>query len=272
MSTAPSSVPPTCFVAGDIVTFDSDEYSTKLAPSPKKVGTFAVLIFDYCITLEAEVFKVGLASEMDVRAVYIHHIAVLAIGMTFVAALRTQYYPGESCVRYGTASNVLHILCIIAAEGLLIIRIYAAWNSKRLLIFLLVFPILCFITSYIISDTPLVFNSTNTTPITIRQRIRVTVYCWVSYHISQDFWSSSRMHELHGFLSQIREFNLNSHNTTAHASHISSPQIVMHSVLASRILFNLRASEGCSGTHHTLEALTDIQFEGGQCSTLIYEV
>jgi hypothetical protein len=33
----------------------------------------------------------GLEPEMDVRAIYIHDIAVL-----WTAALRTQYYPGES--------------------------------------------------------------------------------------------------------------------------------------------------------------------------------
>ncbi|OJA14114.1 hypothetical protein AZE42_11836 [Rhizopogon vesiculosus] len=51
----------------------------------------------------------------------------------------------------------------------------------------------------------------------------------------------------------------------------NSPQIVMHSVLASRILFNLRESEGRSGTHQTQD-LTDIQFQGGQHSTLISEI
>ncbi|KAJ8580922.1 hypothetical protein M405DRAFT_847352 [Rhizopogon salebrosus TDB-379] len=88
-------------------------------------GMFAVLIFDSCITRQKCVFSyteffndcrkvaLGLEPEMDVRAIYIHDIAVL-----WTAALRTQYYPGESLV----------VLCIIAAEGLLIIRIYAAWN------------------------------------------------------------------------------------------------------------------------------------------------
>ncbi|OJA10710.1 hypothetical protein AZE42_10019 [Rhizopogon vesiculosus] len=33
------------------------------------------------------------------------YLPFVAIGMTFAAALRTQYYPGESCARYGTASN-----------------------------------------------------------------------------------------------------------------------------------------------------------------------
>ncbi|KAG2140268.1 uncharacterized protein EDB93DRAFT_1297823 [Suillus bovinus] len=46
-----------------------------------------------------------------------------------------------------------------------------------------------------------------------------------------------------------------------------SPQVVIHSVLASRILFNLRASEGRSQTHTTLSDVSEIQFGGGQLST-----
>jgi len=50
--------------------------------------------------------------------------------------------------------------------------------------------------------------------------------------------------------------------------HLSSPHIVIHSVLASRILFKLRESEGNSGTHQTLIEVSDIRFEGGQLSML----
>ncbi|OAX32008.1 hypothetical protein K503DRAFT_26990 [Rhizopogon vinicolor AM-OR11-026] len=134
------------------------------------VGTFAVLIFDYCITLEAESKWVWHRKWTLVRCIFTvsRYLPFFGIGMTFAAALRTQYYPGESCVRYGTASNILHILCIIAAEGLLITRIYAAWNSKFLLTFLLVFAVFCFVTYYIISNTNLIPNSTNTNSLIIR--------------------------------------------------------------------------------------------------------
>jgi hypothetical protein len=56
--------------------------------------------------------------------------------------------------------------------------------------------------------------------------------------------------------------------------HISSPQIVVHSVLASRILFNLRESEGRSRTDNTStwKELTDIQFGGDQHSAVRSEV
>ncbi|KAG1884079.1 hypothetical protein F4604DRAFT_1734792, partial [Suillus subluteus] len=40
-----------------------------------------------------------------------------------------------------------------------------------------------------------------------------------------------------------------------------SPQVVVHSVLASRILFNLRASEGRSQIHTTLTDVSEVQFE-----------
>jgi hypothetical protein len=59
------------------------------------------------------------------------------------------------------------------------------------------------------------------------------------------------------------------HHLTARVSRISSPQILMHSVLASRILFNLRESEGRpQTTRHKWEELTDIQFGSGRHSTV----
>ncbi|OAX32043.1 hypothetical protein K503DRAFT_24365 [Rhizopogon vinicolor AM-OR11-026] len=201
------------------------------------------------------------------------------------------------------ASNVLHILCIIAAEGLLIIRIYAAWDSKGLLIFLLVFPILCFVTSYIISDTPLVFNSTNTIQINIPDpgnclllggRNNVFEYCALLLYelvllclmlfirfrkyknavgpIQKIFFKDTTKYMIYIMIVSSFSIIMTMVPPITWVSITDSPQIVMHSVLASRILFNLRASEGCSGTHHTSEELTDIQFQGGQCSTLIYEV
>ncbi|KAG1836545.1 hypothetical protein DFJ58DRAFT_171042 [Suillus subalutaceus] len=134
------------------------------------VGTFAVLIFDYFITLEAESLWVWHRKWTFVRFIFTvsRYLPFFGIGMTFIAALRTQYYPGESCVRFGQASNMLHIICIVAAEGLLITRIYASWKSKRLLTFLLVFPVVCLVISYILSHPPLVvFDYENASPINI---------------------------------------------------------------------------------------------------------
>ncbi|KAG1751944.1 hypothetical protein EDD22DRAFT_242825 [Suillus occidentalis] len=51
-----------------------------------------------------------------------------------------------------------------------------------------------------------------------------------------------------------------------------SPQVVIHSVLASRILFNLRASEERSRIPTTMAHVSEIQFGGGQFSKLVFEV
>jgi len=109
--------------------------------------------------------------------------------LTIIPFLSVAYSVHYSCRRYiiswGIPRNVT-----FCSVGLLIIRIYVAWPSRRLLTFLLVFPVVsfffrfyheelmfelddqvCFVSSYILADSPLVFNVTiiwNTTAIPIR--------------------------------------------------------------------------------------------------------
>ncbi|KAG2749453.1 hypothetical protein P692DRAFT_20832976 [Suillus brevipes Sb2] len=269
------------------------------------VGMFAVLIFDYFITLEAESQWVWHRKWTFVRFIFTvsRYLPFFGIGMTFVGALRTQYYPGESCVRFGQASNVLHIICILAAEGLLITRIYASWNSKRLLTFLLVFPVICFVVSYIISDTPLVFNSTNTTPINIpdpgnclflggRNNVfeyaalllyELVLLCLMLYirfskyndaigQLQETFFNDSVRYMMCIMIVSSFSIILTMAPPITWVSITDSPQIVIHSVLASRILFNLRASEGRSRIPTTLANVSEIQFRGDQLSTVVYDV
>ncbi|KAG1739541.1 hypothetical protein EDB19DRAFT_836457 [Suillus lakei] len=51
-----------------------------------------------------------------------------------------------------------------------------------------------------------------------------------------------------------------------------SPQILIHSVLASRILFNLRASEGRSQIHTTLADVSEMQFGEGRFPAVVFDV
>jgi hypothetical protein len=223
--------------------------------------------------------------------------------MTFIGALRTQYYPGESCVRFGQASNVLHIICLVAAEGLLILRIYASWRSKPLLIFLLVFPVVCFVVSYLISDTPLVFNSKNTTPINIpdpgnclllggRNNVfeyaalllyELVLLCLMLYIrfskysnavglLQETFFNDSVRYMMCIIVMSSFSIILTMVPPITWVSITDSPQIVIHSVLASRILFNLRASEGRSQIPTTLTDASEIHFRGGQISTVVFDV
>ncbi|KAG1766615.1 hypothetical protein EV702DRAFT_1271934 [Suillus placidus] len=280
-------------------------------------GIQASKIFDYFITIEAESQWVWHRRWSFVRFVFTlsRYLPFFGIGMTFTAALRTQYYPGESCVIFGRASNALHIICIIAAEGvsclerahklsfsslgLLITRIYASWNSKRLLIFLLVFPAICFVVSYIISDTSLVFNST---PINIPHPgdclflggrnnvfeyaalllyelvllclmlfIRFKRYGGATRPFQETFFNDSVRYMICIMIVSSFSIVLNIVPPITWVSITDSPQIVIHSVLASRILFNLRASEEHSRTQTTVE-LTEIQFGEGQPPTVASDV
>ncbi|KAG2110701.1 hypothetical protein DEU56DRAFT_241054 [Suillus clintonianus] len=264
------------------------------------VGTFAVLVFDYCITLEAESQWVWHRKWTLVRFIFTlsRYLPFFGIGMTFVAAFRTQYYPGESCVVYGKASNVLHILSILAAEGLLITRIYASWNSKRLLISLLVFSAICVVTSYILSDTKLVPNSTNTTPIYFPNMIGVDIpdpgdclfiggrnnvfnyaalllyelvlsclmlfirfrrYRGTVGLLQRTFFNDTMKYMICIMIMSSFSILLTMLSPGTWVSITNSPEIVIHSVLASRILFNIRESEGRSGTEPQVE-ISDIQF------------
>ncbi|KAG1727053.1 uncharacterized protein EDB91DRAFT_1254020 [Suillus paluster] len=256
------------------------------------VGTFAVLIFDYCITLEAESQWVWHRKWTFVRFIFTisRYLPFVGIGMTFIAALRTQYYPGESCIRFSKASTVLHIICILAAEGLLITRIYASWK---------IFPVVCSVGSYIFSGTSLVanlpnFNTNIPNPancLFISGRTDVFEYatlmlyelvllCLMSFirsrwykdisivgSLQKTFFDDSVRYMICIMIMTSFTIILTMSPPITWVAITDSPQIVIHSVLASRILFNLRESEERSRNHTTLAEISDMQCEEGQLST-----
>ncbi|KAG1751777.1 hypothetical protein EDB19DRAFT_2000595 [Suillus lakei] len=270
------------------------------------VGTFAVLVFDYCITLEAEFQWVWHRKWTFVRFIFTmsRYLPFLGIGMTFAAALRTQYYPGESCAGYGTASNVLHIMSIVSAEGLLITRIYASWNSKRLLASLLIFAVICVVSSYILSETGLVHNSTIAIPnpsafipdpgycefmggrrfvfnYAALLLYEVVLFCLMLFirfrrykhtvgRLQRTFFNDTMKYMIGIMFMSSFSILLTIFPPETWVSITDSPQIVIHSVLASRILFNLRESERRSGTQPQVD-ISEIHFVGGQLSILRFE-
>ncbi|KAG1739559.1 hypothetical protein EDB19DRAFT_837718 [Suillus lakei] len=259
------------------------------------VGAFAVLIFDYFITLEAESQWVLRRKWTFVRFIFTisRYLPFFGIGMTFTAAIRTQYYPGESCIKFGQASNALHIICILVAEGLLITRIYASWTSKRLLAFLLVFPVVCFVGSYIISDTTVLFSSAIyrdasqpyitdpgsclflTGRNNLYEYISLLIYelvllCLMSFirfrrykntigPLQRTFFNDSMKYMICIMIVSLLSIFMNIFPPMTLVTITDSPQIVIHSVVASRILFNLHASEEHSRNHTTVE-VSEIQF------------
>ncbi|KAG2132446.1 uncharacterized protein EDB93DRAFT_1176682 [Suillus bovinus] len=108
------------------------------------VAGLGVLIFDYFLTLESEVRWTWNRRWTVSRVLFVlsRYIAFVAAGMTSYAAIATR--ANENCSRFGQASNAIHIISIVAADGLLIIRTYAFWQkNKKLLAFLLVLAAIC---------------------------------------------------------------------------------------------------------------------------------
>ncbi|KAG0701913.1 hypothetical protein DFH29DRAFT_1069410 [Suillus ampliporus] len=257
------------------------------------VGMYAVFIFDYCITLEAESQWIWHRKWTFVRFIFTisRYLPFFSIGMTFMGALRTQYYPGESCVIFGHVSNVLHIISILGAEGLLIMRIYASWTSKRLLTFLLVFPVVFVVGSYILS-VDLVKN-TNTLPdpgdclfvagrssvfqyaaLFLYELVLLCLMLFIRFRRYQStigqlqaiFFNDSVRYMIYIMSASSFSIIMNMAPPISWVSITNSPQIVIHSVIASRILFNLRESEEHLRADPTLAEVSDIQFEEGQLS------
>ncbi|KAG2753490.1 hypothetical protein P692DRAFT_20244525 [Suillus brevipes Sb2] len=246
-------------------------------------GTFAVLIYDYYITLDAESQWVWHRKWTFVRFIFTvsRYLPFFGIGLTFVAALRTQYYPGESCVAYGRASTALHIVSILATEGLLMTRIYASWHSKRILISLPLFCGICLVISYIFSDTELVWNSTYTSPpymnmigvdipdpgdclflsgrngvfsyaaLLLFESVLFCLMLFIRFRrykhpiglLQRTFFHDTMKYMICIILMSSFSILLTMVAPGTWVPITNSPQVVIHSVLASRILFNLRESE-----------------------------
>ncbi|KAG1836544.1 hypothetical protein DFJ58DRAFT_749778 [Suillus subalutaceus] len=230
------------------------------------VGMFAVLIFDYFITLEAESLWVWHRKWTFVRFIFTvsRYLPFFGIGMTFIGALRTQYYPGESCVRFGQASNVLHIICIVAAEGLLITRIYASWNTDPGNCLLLggrnnVFEYAALLLYELVLLCLMLY-------------IRFSKYSNAIGKLQETFFNDSMRYMMCIMVMSSFSIILTMVPPITWVSITDSPQIVIHSVLASRILFNLRASEGRSRIHTTLTDASELQFGGDQFSTVVFDV
>ncbi|KAG1761780.1 hypothetical protein EDD22DRAFT_894604 [Suillus occidentalis] len=231
-------------------------------------GIQASKVFDYCITLEAESQWVWHRKWTFVRFIFTvsRYLPFFGIGMTFVAALRTQYYPGESCVGYGQAST-----------GLLMTRIYASWSSKRLMIFLLVFSIvsLCgmvLISATIDSDSSWAANPGDCLFLSGRNNVfsyavlllhELVLSCLMlfirfrRYGHTVGLLQRTFFHDTMKYMICITIMSSFSILLTMLAPVCCVP-IVIHSVLASRIHFNLRASEGRSGIQPQVE-ISEIQ-------------
>lgn len=255
------------------------------------VAGLGVLIFDYFLTLEPEVRWTWNRRWNVIRVLFVisRYMAFAAAGMTAYAAIATR--ANEDCRHFSQASNAIHIICIVAAEGLLIIRTYAFWKqNKRLLAVLLVLAAISIACA--VSITQVIGNlaappdpsapPTSNCTFEAGRSSAIQYGFLVAYELLlmsltvfkryQDYRdSNSRLVRaiFHGgvrymtaiiFVS-IVNILIMSVVPQSYDEMMDVPQLVLHSMLASRVLFSLRESDQeMDGTTLQMSAFHPVQY------------
>ncbi|KAG2121818.1 hypothetical protein BD769DRAFT_1477363 [Suillus cothurnatus] len=228
------------------------------------VGAMAAVVFDYCLTIPQEVQLIW-GRKWDVIRVSFtltRYATLMGTAMTTYAAVTD---------RSNYRSVRLHLISIIAAEGLLIFRTYAFWSqSKKLLVFLLIFAgfsiagavgvsevvsILRLINSPGYDPTGCVFGSGRRSAIQYSFLIlyelvlmiltiykRLNFYKGIRSRLVSTLYRDGMIYMTCITMVSFANIIIALVVPGTYTNILDAPQLVIHGVLASRILFNLRQS------------------------------
>ncbi|KAG1851248.1 hypothetical protein C8R48DRAFT_726485 [Suillus tomentosus] len=255
------------------------------------IGAFAILIFDFCITFPDEV-KWTWARPWDIiRVIFTisRYLPFIGSGLTaygdsstliilifwvllmaVVAALRVSGPPAPSL-----AENIIHIIGIVAAEGLLVVRTWAFWRkSKRVLIGLVTYSVVTAIAAVSINVLPnhqLISAGVSTIPgqdfyssrnaalvyavlalfecviLALTAYKKFSDYRQIESSIVNTVYGGSIFYMLCIIAITVTNVIIDAVFPIGYTQIFDTLQLVIHSVLASRIMFHLRSS------HHVCE-------------------
>jgi hypothetical protein len=257
----------------------------------KMVG-LAVLVFDYCIKLEAEI-DLTWGRKWD----FIRIIFAVARYMPFVDVPVDLIYSlgptsPQLCLSLYQVSSWFNILGTVAAESLLFVRTYTLWGRNRvLLVALLLLALGCIVGCGVVGASASSLFKYEDPPLTNSgcfQTQRIAIYA-VNYALLALFetvilslnvfqaWRHRRrqgsrliMHLYwDGIVYVLCILAMTLANIivigflpSEYAESINTLQAVLHSVLSSRLLFNLRAIVQRRHEQTIVSAMgTDLQFE-----------
>ncbi|EGO19119.1 hypothetical protein SERLADRAFT_418708 [Serpula lacrymans var. lacrymans S7.9] len=227
------------------------------------VAGLVILIYDYCITLGAEVLWIW-GRRWDITRVTFtvaRYLAFLGAILTVYSAVTTRT---GNCSPFSDVNNVIHIFAIVAAEGLLIQRTYRFWNgSKRLLVWLLGFTVILIVIvvvvpnlvhiSHIYSDPGGCIFVGNRTDIIMYGALLLYQFILICLIICSPMTMNIYRDTLM-YIACITSITIINTGVVAsvpagYISMFATLQMVLHSVLSSRILFNLRQTEALELQH-----------------------
>lgn len=242
---------------------DSDSFGLQLAKYTN-AAALAILVYDYFVTLHSEVQwtcgrKWGIVRTTFTVSRYVPFAGAV---MTLYSAVKT--WGTQNCLPFNDAVSGMHFLGIIASEGLLIARIYGfSGNNNTCLIVLLSFSSVILAMAVILSAAPMNLGISRVSPPCVLEGARssalpyglllffeivlmsITAFLRYRYYLGSH---STLMRSIYrdGLLYMFCIMMVSAANVLVIAALPPSfsdmliiPQIVVHSVLASRILFSL---------------------------------
>ncbi|KIK41298.1 hypothetical protein CY34DRAFT_806264 [Suillus luteus UH-Slu-Lm8-n1] len=230
------------------------------------LGSLAILVLDYCITFFEEVQWTWFKPWDVTRIIFVisRYLPFAGVGMTAYDALRIS----DQCAST-LEGNIVHIIGIVAAEALLVIRTWAFWQkSKKLLIGLLVYSVLSITAAIVVDLSPTMLIPGEEPPLGTcyfeSTRNAAVVYMFLAMFESVILMLTvyKRVHDYRDFRSGIvvtlyydgmvymlciltitvANVIIGAAFASAYSNMFDTLQLVIHSVLASRILFRLRNS------------------------------
>ncbi|KAH7904660.1 hypothetical protein BJ138DRAFT_887090 [Hygrophoropsis aurantiaca] len=253
------------------------------------VAGLALLTYEYLITVGAEVHCMWGRKWWNVTRLAFtctRYMTFVGAGMTVYAALAPR--PNSQCLPYGQASNAIHIISIVTAEGLLILRTYAfSHQSKPVLICLIAFGMCCLVASVTMStfiylppvSIPSVEYLTQACQFET-SRASSLQYAWLAifelglliltifkrlqyYRDSTTplinvLYRDGVYYMVTIFATSLVNMLFTLFTPGAYNEVLDTLQLVLHSILASRILFNLREADEIVHRHQfsTMEGMS----------------
>ncbi|KAG1865475.1 hypothetical protein DFJ58DRAFT_165293 [Suillus subalutaceus] len=241
------------------------------------IGAFAILIFDFCITFQDEVKWTWFRPWDIIRVIFTisRYLPFIGSGLTVYAALRVSGPPAAPSL----VQNIIHIISIVAAEGLLVIRTWAFWQkSKRVLIGLAAYSVVTIIAAVSMNVLPnhqLISADMSTLPqgsfessrnaalvyailalfecviLALTTYKKFSDYRKVESSIITTIYGGSMFYMLCIIAITVTNVIIDAVFPLGYTDMFDTLQLVIHSVLGSRIMFHLRSSHDHSYEMHT---------------------
>ncbi|KAJ8596255.1 hypothetical protein M405DRAFT_197774 [Rhizopogon salebrosus TDB-379] len=229
------------------------------------VAAAGLLVFDYCITFGDEVRWTFRRRWGIPRLAFILSRYMPFIGATMTAYSGVKFRQGDNCTSFNDVSSAAHFIGIIGSEALLLLRTYVFWhNSKKFLVVMVPFSLAAIIMAVIFGVAPISFGIPDSSPpcvlegprsstlpygvLLVYELVLMTLTIFKRCHNSENPRSSvikalyrdGLMYMICITLISTANVVIDAALPMAYSELLNTPQIVIHSVLASRILFNLQ--------------------------------